>query len=133
MPSASPRWRWGSSLIGLYSLVSFLVAERTHEIGLRKALGADTVACCAWWPATASSWRYLGLAFGIPSRDRIDAPSAGLLYGVSPTDPARVRGSVDRDPGGGDDRVLCPRAPRDASGSSPWLSETNRVGLGARG
>ena len=31
----------GLAIVGLYTLVSFLVAERTHGIGLRMALGAD--------------------------------------------------------------------------------------------
>jgi predicted permease len=75
------------SLVGLYSLVSFLVAERTHEIGLRKALGADTMAVLrlvAGYGVKVALW---GLAVGIPAAIASTRLLRGLLYGVSPTDP----------------------------------------------
>jgi len=75
------------SLIGLYSLVSFLVAERTHEIGLRKALGADTVAVLRLVAGHGIKLALLGLAFGIPAAIASTRLLQGLLYGVSPTDP----------------------------------------------
>jgi predicted permease len=75
------------SLIGLYSLVSFLVAERTHEIGLRKALGADTFAVLRLVAGDGIKLALLGLAVGIPAAIASTRLLQGLLYGVSPTDP----------------------------------------------
>ena len=75
------------SLIGLYSLVSFLVVERTHEIGLRKALGADTVAVLRLVAGHGMKLALLGLAVGIPTAIASTRLLQGLLYGVSPTDP----------------------------------------------
>ena len=75
------------SLIGLYSLVSFLVAERTHEIGLRKALGADTVDVLRLVAGHGIKLALLGLAVGIPAAIASTRLLQGLLYGVSPTDP----------------------------------------------
>jgi putative ABC transport system permease protein len=75
------------SLIGLYSLVSFLVVERTHEIGLRKALGADTVAVLRLVAGHGMKLALLGLAVGIPAAIASTRLLQGLLYGVSPTDP----------------------------------------------
>ena len=75
------------SLVGLYSLVSFLVAERTHEIGLRKALGADTMAVLRLVAGYGVKVALLGLAVGIPAAIASTRLLRGLLYGVSPTDP----------------------------------------------
>jgi putative ABC transport system permease protein len=75
------------SLVGLYSLVSFLVAERTHEIGLRKALGADTVAVLRLVAGYGVKVALSGLAVGIPAAIASTRLLRGLLYGVSPTDP----------------------------------------------
>jgi predicted permease len=75
------------SLVGLYSLVSFLVAERTHEIGLRRALGADTRAVMQLVAGYGVKVALLGLAVGIPAAIASTRLLRGLLYGVSPTDP----------------------------------------------
>jgi len=75
------------SLIGLYSLVSFLVAERTHEIGLRKALGADTIDVLRLVAGHGIKLVLIGLAVGIPAAIGSMRLLQGLLYGVSPTDP----------------------------------------------
>jgi predicted permease len=75
------------SLVGLYSLVSFLGAERTHEIGLRRALGADTIAVLRLVAGHGIKLALLGLAVGIPAAIASTRLLQGLLYGVSPTDP----------------------------------------------
>jgi predicted permease len=75
------------SLVGLYSLVAFLVAERTHEIGLRKALGANTAAVLRLVAGYGIKVALLGLAVGIPAAIASTRLLRGLLYGVSPTDP----------------------------------------------
>jgi len=80
------------SLIGLYSLVSFLVAERTHEIGLRKALGADTVDVLRLVAGHGIKLVLIGLAVGIPAAIGSTRLLRGLLYGVSPTDPVVFAG-----------------------------------------
>jgi uncharacterized protein YndB with AHSA1/START domain len=77
----------GLAVVGLYSLVAFLVAERTHEIGLRMALGAgarDVVRLVLGYGVKLAG---IGLAIGIPVALAASRLLGGLLYGVSPTDP----------------------------------------------
>lgn len=79
--------------VGLYSLVSFVVAERTSEIGLRMALGADQGAVLRLIIGAGMRLAAIGLAVGIPTAIVSSRLLSSLLYGVSPVDPA-VFGAV---------------------------------------
>jgi predicted permease len=71
---------------GLFALISFLVAERTHEFGVRMALGAGAPALVLMVVRRGMRLVVIGLLIGLP----VGLASAGvlrsLLYGVSPTD-----------------------------------------------
>lgn len=75
------------AVVGLYSLVSYLVAERTHEIGVRMALGADPAAVMRLVIGHGVRLAIAGLALGIPAAFAFSRVLTSLLYGVSPTDP----------------------------------------------
>lgn len=72
---------------GLYALVSFLVSERTHELGVRMALGASSSALVRMLVRHGMKLVMIGLAIGIPVGLASGRFLASLLYGVSPTDP----------------------------------------------
>jgi putative ABC transport system permease protein len=78
--------------VGLYGVVSFSVVQRTREIGVRSALGAqrrDIIALVlkqTLWIAAAGI--VLGLALAIPSTKLLSA----FLYGIGPEDPAVLVG-----------------------------------------
>jgi predicted permease len=77
----------GLAIVGLYSLVSFLVAERTHEIGVRMALGAGTRDVLELVVGYGARLAAAGLLIGIPAALAASRLLGSLLYGVSPTDP----------------------------------------------
>jgi putative ABC transport system permease protein len=76
------------ALIGIYGVIAFAVAQRTQEIGVRMALGAqrrDVVRMVVWQGmAIASAGIVLGIAAALASTRVL----ASLLYEVTPTDPA---------------------------------------------
>jgi predicted permease len=73
--------------LGLYALVSFVVAERTSEIGLRMALGADAREVLTLVLGYGVKLAALGLALGLPVALATSRLLGALLYGVSATDP----------------------------------------------
>jgi predicted permease len=77
----------GLAVIGLYSLVSFLVAERTHEMGVRMALGAGPSDVLRLVLGYGIRLAAVGLAIGVPVAAAASRLLGSLLYGVSPTDP----------------------------------------------
>jgi predicted permease len=73
--------------LGIYGVIAHAVAQRTHEIGVRMALGAavaDVVALVVRQGLTPVA---IGLALGLASGFGVSRLMRGLLYGVTPTDP----------------------------------------------
>jgi putative ABC transport system permease protein len=73
--------------LGLYGLVSFLVAERTHEIGVRMALGATQRQVRALVLGYGMKLAAIGLGVGLPLALAGTRLLRRLLFGVSATDP----------------------------------------------
>src|SRR5262249_40019390 len=81
-------------IVGLYSLVSFVVAERTHEIGLRVALGADTGAVVRLVMGYGARLAAAGLAIGGPAAVATARLVRALVYGGSPPCPLVFAGGT---------------------------------------
>ncbi len=75
------------SLIGLYGVISFLSRRRTHEIGVRIALGAGTGDVVRMILGESLRMVAPGLAAGVAAALVLSRTLEGLLYGVSPADP----------------------------------------------
>jgi predicted permease len=73
--------------IGLYGVTAYTVAQRTQEIGIRMALGADRVKVVQMVLAGASKRVIVGLLLGVPLAIGAGRLIATQLYGVSIWDP----------------------------------------------
>ena len=74
--------------VGLYGVLAFSVAQRTREIGIRMALGAQTRDVMRLVLRQGLTLSLLGVAAGVGVSLAGTRVLAGLLYGVAPTDPA---------------------------------------------
>lgn len=77
----------GLALIGIYGVMSHLVAQRTHEIGLRIALGAPQHAVRGLVLREAMRPVVVGLGAGLLAALAASRLLVGLLFGVRPADP----------------------------------------------
>ena len=73
--------------VGLYGIMAYSVNQRQHEIGLRMALGADLRTVLRLVLRQGLTLVALGLGIGLVASVAISRSVAGLLYGVSTTDP----------------------------------------------
>ncbi len=73
--------------VGLYGLMAFAVARRTHEIGIRMALGAPRRDVL--WMVLGQTIRLVGIgvAIGVPFALAVNRLVAHMLFGISPDDP----------------------------------------------
>jgi putative ABC transport system permease protein len=78
------------SAIGLYAITAYTVARRTHEIGLRIALGAE--ARQIWWMIVRTTFRPLAIGFALGLAGAIGAGRllASLLAQTPATDPVTM-------------------------------------------
>jgi putative ABC transport system permease protein len=75
------------SLIGLYGVVSHTVAQRTHELGVRIALGASTERVIGLVVRQAALLAAAGIGLGLAAALALSRLIAGLLFGVTALDP----------------------------------------------
>jgi predicted permease len=76
------------ALAGIYGAVAFNVAQRTREIGVRVALGAQTPSVVAMVLGKSLAWVGAGVAVGLLAAFGAARLVASLLYGISPHDPS---------------------------------------------
>jgi putative ABC transport system permease protein len=73
--------------VGIVGVVSYSVAQRTHEIGIRMALGAATLDVLRLIVSRSMAWVFAGIALGVAGSIGLNRLLGDLLYGVRPTDP----------------------------------------------
>lgn len=73
--------------VGIYGVVSFVVGERTREIGIRIALGAQQTHVLRWVLSEGVPMALIGIGSGLVASVLLTRLMAGLLYGVSAMDP----------------------------------------------
>lgn len=75
------------SAIGLYGVLSYMVAQRSTEIGVRMALGAQRADVLRMIVRRGIGLAAAGIAVGLVAAVLLTRLMAGMLYGVEPFDP----------------------------------------------
>ncbi|HXW55041.1 MAG TPA: ABC transporter permease [Candidatus Cybelea sp.] len=78
--------------IGIYGVMSYVSGERTHEIGIRMALGAQREDVLKIVMADAGRMTLIAVPIGLAAAAILTAQMRGMLFGVSATDPATFAG-----------------------------------------
>jgi putative ABC transport system permease protein len=89
-----------ATAIGIYGTLAFWVAQRTHEIGVRMALGAGTREVLSLVVRKIARLMFVGIALGLPASLAVvrlirsflyqGQPGADIFYGVSSFDPVTM-------------------------------------------
>ena len=74
------------SAVGIYGLMSYVVAQRTHEIGVRMALGATRARVVRMVVSRAAALTAAGLAAGVIATRLLSTSAEAFLFQLEPTD-----------------------------------------------
>ena len=82
------------ALGGTYGVTSYLVSQRTREIGIRLAMGARSADIAGAVLRSSLFWIVSGVALGLVASIFVAAQVGELLFGVSPRDPSVLAGTA---------------------------------------
>lgn len=80
------------SAVGIYSVIAYSVSQRTHEIGIRMALGAENKHVLRLVVGHGMTLVLIGIALGLAGAFALTRLMSGLLFTVSATDPLTFAG-----------------------------------------
>ncbi len=78
--------------VGIYGVISYVVSQRTREIGVRMALGAREQDVSLMVIKQGASMALVGVAVGLAGAFGLTRLMGSLLFGVAPTDPITFGG-----------------------------------------
>jgi ABC-type antimicrobial peptide transport system permease subunit len=74
-------------IIGIYGVISYAVSQRTREIGIRLALGAQKNELKWMFVRSALTLTVIGVVIGIAAAAALTQSMKSLLFGIGPLDP----------------------------------------------
>jgi predicted permease len=84
----------GLACLGLYGLIGYHVVQRTSEIGIRMALGAQRSQVLWATLRQSLAWTAGGIALGVPVAFGVTRAAGSLLFGLSATDTKTLAGAA---------------------------------------
>jgi putative ABC transport system permease protein len=82
------------AVVGIYGVVSFLVAQRKQELAVRMAIGASRAAVLWLVLKKSLTMAAIGAALGLLGAGAAQRLTSGLLFGISPLDPITFAGAA---------------------------------------
>jgi hypothetical protein len=80
------------SSVGIYGVISYIAGQRTHEIGVRIALGAERANVLRMMLTQAGKMALIGVAIGLIAAFGLTRLMSSMLFGVSTQDPLTFLG-----------------------------------------